>query len=103
MKYILTPLFCLLFGSSYSQYNGLTTIYKIGSVDILVDISNYNEHTIRQQLADSIFYNYTHYVDKKTPIVLTDYTVEGELRVEQFSPRTIVLFYECKKFISNSR
>ena len=98
MKYILTSIFSLLLNVGYSQYNGLTTVYKMDSVDVFIDISNYNEHYLRQELADSIFYKYTHYEDKNTPIELKDYTVEGELTVEQFSPRTIVLFYECEKF-----
>ena len=103
MKYIFTVVFALIFGNSYSQYNGLTTEYKLSNCNILVSIENYNEHSIRQELADCIFYNYVNDLDTKTPIKLNDYIVEGELTVQQFSPRTIVLFYECKKFIPNNQ
>lgn len=99
MKHILTILLCLLFSNSYSQYNGLTTIYKLPQHDILVNLENYNEHYLRQELADCIFYNYLNEEDEKAIIKLNDYIVEGELTVQQFSSTTIVLFYKCYKFI----
>lgn len=99
MKKILTLLFLFLSLHSYSQFNGLTTIFKQKGTDILVNIENYNEHSIRQELADCVFYNYINDKDKKAIIELNDFNVEGELFVREDSPKTIILFYKCNRFI----
>lgn len=99
MKYILTFLFCLVFGSSYSQYSELTTEYKLPNRNILVNIENYNNYHLRQELSDRIFYNYINKVNKRAPIKISNYTVIGELKVQKLSSKTTVLFYKCKRFI----
>lgn len=102
MKYILTLLFCLVFGSSYSQYSELTAEYKLPNRNILVNIENYNDYYLRQELSDRIFYNYVNKVNKRAPIKMNNYIVMGELKVQKLSSKTIVLFYKCKKFIKVS-
>jgi len=99
MKKILTIISLILTSYSYSQFNGLTTVFKQRGTDILVSIENYNEHYIRQELADCIFYNYINNKDKKAIIELNDFTVEGELFVREDSPKTVVLIYRCNRFI----
>ena len=89
----------LLASYGYSQYNGLTTVFKRNGNNILISIENYNEHFVRQELADCIFYNFVNNKDKKSIIELNNFIVEGELFIREDSRKTILLFYRCYRFI----
>jgi len=99
MKKILSILALATGLCAQAQYNGLTTIYKVGETDFLVDITNYNEHYLRQDLADQIFSSYFAKIPVDSGLSVPGFLVKGKLKVREDSPKTVVLFYECEEFL----
>ncbi len=97
-------LFLIVFsiGNVFAQYNGFTTEYKFINHNVLVNLENYNEHHLRQDLADSVFYSYMRGANPEI-IELRDFVVDGRLTVTKFSDTTTVLFYRCVKFTPTLR
>lgn len=99
MKKILSILALATGLCAQAQYNGLTTIYKVGETNFLVDISNYKDQYLRQDLADQIFSSYCTESPVDSDLSISGFIVKGKLKVRKDSPKTVVLFYECEEFI----